>query len=365
MADKKKNKLCNLIVKEVSLVDNPANAGATVEIFKFEKGAFAEVEEENRVQRAAWKALDPMYAMTYTLEEAFVKVLTDDSIKDKKKAMKECIKEFASSYSKKIDDVDIEKKISDLKNEIYKQEADKMNEKEVQAAIEKAVKEAIEKKDSEIASLKAMAGMTDAEKAYLEKLPEDKKEDFLKMDSAKRKDVIEKSQKSDEVLEYEGSVIRKSEVGDSQFTIYKSMVSKLEKAEKDAAIEKALREEAEFVKKAETEYPNLPGKPEEKGKVLKAISKMASEDSKYIMETLSKANAILKSAFTEIGASGEAESKEALEKLNKMASDVASKEGITFQKAFDKVLNTPEGQQLYEEEKRERQSRAPKVLVED
>lgn len=135
--------------------------------------------------------------------------------------------------------------------------------------------------------------------------------------------------------------------------VQKEMADLRKQAEEATAIAKAEREariDMEFAKKAETEYPNVPGEPAMKGKLLKAIDAFDDDLKKFATETLKASNDAITKAFTEVGALSlekAAGSPEA--ELNKMATEYQkANTGMTFEKAYDAVAQTPAGAALYQ-----------------
>jgi hypothetical protein len=140
--------------------------------------------------------------------------------------------------------------------------------------------------------------------------------------------------KNDETFSADGVTIRKSEVGESSFKFMKAQQERIELAE--------------MQKRAETEIGHLPGEPIAKAKALKAIAKMSDED-KATLDTMLKAGeAAVAKGFTTFGVKpGAPASDDPIAKLDGMAKARAAKDSIPYAKAYDEVLKTSEGQELY------------------
>lgn len=144
--------------------------------------------------------------------------------------------------------------------------------------------------------------------------------------------------KSDETFSADGVTIRKSEVGVSSFKFMKAQQERIELAD--------------MQKRAEAEIGHLPGETIAKAKVLKAIAKMSDED-KAVLDTMLKAGeAAIVNGFAKFGVpTGGANADDPLAKLADMAKAKSEKDGTTYHKAYNAVLDTPEGKRLYAEHK--------------
>lgn len=138
--------------------------------------------------------------------------------------------------------------------------------------------------------------------------------------------------------------IRKSEVGDASWAMFKSQAARIEKAESERA-------EVVFTKRAQEEIGALPGEPTLKGKVLKAIEDIADKDVREAtIAALKAGNAAMKSGFRPVGVDGGGNSgDDAASKLDKMAREHAATAKVSFEKAYDVVLQSDEGRRLYKE----------------
>jgi hypothetical protein len=159
-------------------------------------------------------------------------------------------------------------------------------------------------------------------------------------DAKKFAAAVAKAAASDEVLKVGDLEIRKSAVGDANFAIFKAQQQEIAK-ERDA------REILEFTKMAETLYPTLPGEPIAKAQALRAMQKLGENERKALETMLKSGNDARKATFREIGGSGGNGADMPDDKLDVLAKTHATKAGISFEKAYDAVLKTPEGAELY------------------
>jgi hypothetical protein len=198
-----------------------------------------------------------------------------------------------------------------------------------------------------------IAGLSDAEKTHYNSLDDSGKEAFEKMDAKTRqtmlKEALDKKAANEETFEMEGTVVKKSEVGPGMFAILKAQQARLDNAEKMA--DKLVKEAATRVLEDEAEamLPHLAGTRAEKGLMLKGIRALPADLQEKQIAMLKAADAAMAKSFEEEGQGGKVDPSSAGEKLNKMAADKAEKDGIPFAKAYDAVLKTTEGANLYAE----------------
>jgi hypothetical protein len=226
--------------------------------------------------------------------------------------------------------------------------------------IEKMVNQAVGLVEKKLETSETLAKMNDKTKAYYHSLDTEEGSKFLKMsdedkssvlfkEDVKNKGVVQKVE-NDETFTANGKEIRKSVVGAGTFDFMKAQQAEIEKANNLFKVEKEKRELQDFMKQAELQYPNLPGEVNNKGMVMKSISSMPTEVRDTLSTMLKAGNEAMDSAnlFKEIGSEGiPMDDGSPLSKLNKMAEEKARTDGTTEAVAYSAVLNTPEGNQLY------------------
>lgn len=149
------------------------------------------------------------------------------------------------------------------------------------------------------------AKMSDEEKDYEESLEDDeKKKAFRALAPDARKAEMKKRSDNDETVTIEGQTIRKSQVGDAPFAIFKAQADRITKQEKELAAERDLRKRAELTKRAQDEVPNLPGTDDEKIDVLKAVDGLDEKVRDTITKMLKAGNDSAKLAFEKVGHRG-------------------------------------------------------------
>lgn len=226
---------------------------------------------------------------------------------------------------------------------------------ELQAELTKAAedKAALEKA---LARAEAIAKMSDAEKAAMDGMNEEEKAKFVAAKPEDRKEEVAKRAEANPVIyksKTTGAEYRKSD---------DPRLIDLAKRDDDREAElKKMREDAldeTFSKRAATELARMPGEIAVKTALLKAVAGIKDEElRKGVGEMLKSVQGKLSVMLKEIGTgkddlSGDdtdGDVKKAAEtSLDKLAKDhMAKNAGVTFAKAYDAVLATPEGQKLY------------------
>jgi len=126
---------------------------------------------------------------------------------------------------------------------------------------------------------------------------------------------------------------------DAQAEQIKKATDRAESAERAAAAEKEARERAQFAKQADLDIPHLPGKSEDKGNVLYAISKAVDSSVFDTLLTMLKAgDAAIRDAGEEVGEHNPA-SGSAYDRLATIAKElVKSGRATTEAQGFDLAL---------------------------
>ena len=121
-------------------------------------------------------------------------------------------------------------------------------------------------------------------------------------------------------------------------SVPESVLKRIEELEK--------REEQDrFEKMANETLPNMKGTPEVRARIIKNFHEDAE-----IMEILRAADALFKDQFSEFGKStADADSSDPSDKLNNLAKAHAEANGVSHYVAYDEVLKTEEGRNLYNE----------------
>lgn len=193
----------------------------------------------------------------------------------------------------------------------------------------------------------AIAAMSDGHRTFLKSLKGDEAEAFLKADASEREAVVLKAQESNQVVytAKDGSVFRKND--DPRLI---KMAQDLDKERTERLASQEMAKRADLLKRA-AELKHLPGTEEARVAILKGIDAIPDQKDRDAALALLKAQDNgLSSAFQRSGtsAAGDSDDTDELNPIDRMAAEIAKRDGVTFEQAFAKALNTPEGQKAYE-----------------
>lgn len=196
----------------------------------------------------------------------------------------------------------------------------------------------IEELEKQLAEQTVLAGMTDAQKTHYATLKDESKEAFAKMSVAERDAAVDFAKANDETHKMcNGTVIQKSAMGD-MFEVVKSQDIEIAKM-------KSQQDLAKFSTLAESdEYKYLPGDTLAKAQALKSVA-----NDEAVLSMLKAGNAALKPNFEPTAKRGADVIKSAEDQLDSLAKAHAEKHSVSFAKAYDEVLHTKEGADLYNE----------------
>ena len=160
----------------------------------------------------------------------------------------------------------------------------------------------------------------------------------------------QKEEVTDETLTISGSTFKKSVVGDAAFEAIRASAMETLKLRKQM-------EHQDMVARVEKEYPNVAGDPSVKADILALFEKSSDKVKEAGLAMLKSLNEAGKEFKKEIGsntASTDSESfakfstdDEATAKLDALAKEYAKKNSVDYITAYDAVLDTPEGAELY------------------
>lgn len=212
------------------------------------------------------------------------------------------------------------------------------------------VKSDLNKLKDDNARLQALAEMNDAQKAHYEKLDDDKaKEAFLAKSADERQKEVDEAAKQaedEDPVVYkaaDGTEYRKSD--DPKVINLAKQADENEKARKRAEAE---LQDQRLRKRAEEDLGNLPGDLEVRAAVVKAVEGIEDDAVREKAEdALKAANTAMGKAFETRGHGGQPAEDSAEGQLEKMAKDYAREHKVSYEKAYDEVCKTREGEALY------------------
>jgi hypothetical protein len=208
-----------------------------------------------------------------------------------------------------------------------------VNVEEITKSLEDVTKK-LEETQAALAEAQTISKMSDAEKAYMDKMDEKGRAAFMEMDEEKRKKKMDEMKKNDETITVDGKTVSKSAVGEAQFTTMKRLAA----AEEAIAKANEATELARLEKRAAEELKHLPGTDTTKAKVLKALDAMADEEAAILKSALAKADEAASGDFETVGKSaGEKVDDDAA--IEKAAAEIRkATPSLTAEQAFAKAL---------------------------
>jgi len=224
---------------------------------------------------------------------------------------------------------------------------------EVDAAVVSKLEETLAQLEDGLSVTKARLATAERNNLILKMDPDDRKayETLSKEDKARVIKRIQDGKGVSKILDPVKVQIAKSqelpESVQKRFQDQEEKIAKqdeeIKKANERVAKAEAAAELVELSKRAEKEYPNLPGTDIEKGMILRVINGLEKPLQETVTKMLTAGNEALKKTFIEKGSSG-IEPGGADEKLDQLAKalvteNVSKGDGkLTFAKAYDKVL---------------------------
>jgi len=204
----------------------------------------------------------------------------------------------------------------------------------------------IEKLQQENDRLRKIAELNDAEKAHLKTLDASGQGEFLAKSATERAEIVTKATE----------VVYESPITGTKFTKSDDprmieAVKAADRATADARTREMIAKRAALAKRADDELGNLPGDPVVKVAFLEALESVPEEQRAGVTAMLKAANDIAAKGFETVGRTkgGEIEDGSALAQLNALTQKRMSDHGELEGVAFNKVLETAEGQRLFAE----------------
>lgn len=200
-------------------------------------------------------------------------------------------------------DTSMEKEIAELKAQLEKSAADI-------AALTKSVEErdaALKAAEVAKAEAEALAALDADERAFMAKMSDEKKKGWPMKDKKERKKEMDMEKAADETVIVDGQSIAKSAVGDAAFAIIKAQAAANAANAEAIAKERDARVLAEMTKRAEVEFPHVPGTVQERAAMLKAVDELPEAVRKSVLGVLVAHEALAKQAFNFAGKDGRAD----------------------------------------------------------
>lgn len=334
-------KATQLKIGYLSAVDMPAHEGAQAIVLKARmlkeapadmtpmiKSAFTDALREKQYEKAVEDALCQTWELQLNsaLREAAEDIAKDPNIADKPAALREAMNEYITVLHAAMLGTTVNKaKPEEQPDGANKQqEADMADEKE-------------------LAKLRALAAMTDVQKAHHAKLDEQGQAEFEAFSAEERDAVVKALAVEDEsFVGDDGVTVTKSAVGAAAYAVMKSQYQQIAK----------LRDEADMtrlVKQAESELKHLPGEAVTKAKVLKSIERMPQAERDALTAMLKSGDAACAPGFVPAASAGEPAAGAAEATLEGMVTKYMTEHKVTKSAALKAVYASEEGKALLEE----------------
>jgi hypothetical protein len=303
MSVKKKAKLKNLRINEISIVDEPANPGARMVMHKrMEKINFSDEQKEGIIK---------------FLKKIFPK--GEEPSGDSGDARKN----ETQKGVKKVDEEKIKKMLEEALKPV--------------GEISKTVKTLQERLDVS----EAISKLGDVERKHYDSLNDEEKTAFLKLSDEDRKKKVE-------------GVSKKKDESSEKQEVPEQVQKKMDELEKRLAEQTRKAEDVQFQKEASQLFDSLPGTEVQKGSALRGVRCMAKEESEALLTMLKAGNAAMATQLKQKGKGGGEGSDSASAELDKLAHELAKEKNISFEKAYSDVLETQKGRELYKKINTER-----------
>jgi hypothetical protein len=216
-----------------------------------------------------------------------------------------------------------------------------------ETAAEKAANEKLAEMEKRAERAEKMAELSDAQKALFADMSEQEREQFLGKSAEERNAAVTKAAEGDPVVytAKDKTEFRKSD--DPRLVKMAQRADAAEEAAETARVEKA---DAEYAKRADVELAHLPGESKTRAAVLKALDTIEDEELRKAAVAAVKANdAGIGAAMETHGAAGDPSDGTPAQKLDVLAKAKAKQDSIPYGKAYLAVIDTPEGEALYNE----------------
>lgn len=368
--------ITNLSLKKLSNVTRPAHGPALAQIIKSDddaavKGAFRDIMEAIEIDQD----IDRLWDMHHILRDALFCIWHDTTLdeNDRRAKMQETISEYLNAVAtithgmakaeaddelfKSDEFLNAVKHIDPVTGQWKKQdkEQDKMS-KELQTKVD-GLQKALDRAE-------AIVKMTAAERTFFDGIDNtDGQEAFIIADTTTRQALIDSAaaaeaaiKAADEVVIVGETEIKKSVVGDSVFVTIKAQQEQIKADAEKLAKAEAEKVRAELVKEAGEMFTNLAGSDDEKADILEVVRTMDDAKQARTIEMLKAASVAMKGITTEEGHTdtnveknaGKSDIEKADAKLDTLAkAHQKDNPGLTKAQAYKAVLNTPEGQEIY------------------
>ncbi len=189
-----------------------------------------------------------------------------------------------------------------------------------------------------------VASLSDSHRAHFRLLKGADADAFVAASDSERDETIRKAAESNQVVytAMNGTVYRKN---DDERLVKMAQELDAEKKKRMAADAAACKADLE---KRAGELAHIPGSLDVRVSLLKGIDSLPEAERAEALKALKAQNERMAGAFKQVGTSeSPTGGDDGLDPLDKMAADIAKRDGCSFELAYTKALDTPEGQKHY------------------
>lgn len=199
-----------------------------------------------------------------------------------------------------------------------------------------------------------IAKLDDEDREAFDTLPQEDQTAFVAADETKRSEMLEKAR---------NTIAKRNELPTEIQKRLDDITKRMNDAEARATAAETIAKRAnderrmtELTKRAEDEFAGLPGTAVEKAHVLKSLEKLSEEERSEVEKMLKAGNECLSGQMKPVGKSGSSDmAGDAWAKIEKRSEVLAGEKKISKAKAMQEFLETPEGQQLYDQHLEEKE----------
>lgn len=210
------------------------------------------------------------------------------------------------------------------------------------AKVAKAQQDELTKLQKRAERAEAIATMADAHRSHFRLLKGEDAETFLTASETERSETIRKAAEANQVVftAEDGTTYRKN---DDPRMVELAKGFDMERKKRKEMEDKAAKADLE---KRASELTHLPGDLSARVSLLKGLDTLPAAEREQALTALKAQNERLGKSFQRVGTTA-APADDNLDPLDALAADIAKRDGVTFEVAYTKALNTPAGQAAY------------------
>lgn len=207
------------------------------------------------------------------------------------------------------------------------------------------VSKSLESAEKSAKRFEAILKLSTEQREYFDEQNDAGKEEFLGKSTEEQTAVLKNAKDSDPVIykALDGRQLRKSD-GEN----FVAEVKRNDSLQNELAEGRAITKRAGFEKRADSELGHMVGETMAKADLLEAVSMLPEAKQEKVLEILKASDAGVGKAQKTIGSTAGANDDSSVDdQLDAMAKSLAKDEKISFAKAYQKIMKTPEARELW------------------